>query len=97
MTTRAWIDAQGHIVRAENAVGFAMERTAFELAYTNFRHRDTTSLIRASLSPGPGEVVATTVLAARELLPHDTASQLRVRSEERRVGKECRSRWSPYH
>ena len=20
-----------------------------------------------------------------------------VRSEERRVGKECRSRWSPYH
>src|SRR5256886_17532940 len=83
--------SQGHIVRAENAVGFAMERTAFELAYTNFRHRDTTSLIRASLSPGPGEVVATTVLAARQLLPHDT------RSEERRVGKECRSRWSPYH
>src|SRR5260370_17924257 len=23
--------------------------------------------------------------------------QLGVRSEERRVGKECRSRWSPYH
>ena len=22
---------------------------------------------------------------------------LQVRSEERRVGKECRSRWSPYH
>src|SRR2546429_6500633 len=22
---------------------------------------------------------------------------LRLRSEERRVGKECRSRWSPYH
>ena len=22
---------------------------------------------------------------------------LRMRSEERRVGKECRSRWSPYH
>src|SRR3712207_2072743 len=28
-----------------------------------------------------------------------TASRVveRVRSEERRVGKECRSRWSPYH
>ena len=25
-------------------------------------------------------------------LPQDS-----VRSEERRVGKECRSRWSPYH
>ena len=23
--------------------------------------------------------------------------QIEVRSEERRVGKECRSRWSPYH
>ena len=23
--------------------------------------------------------------------------ELRRRSEERRVGKECRSRWSPYH
>ena len=22
---------------------------------------------------------------------------IRLRSEERRVGKECRSRWSPYH
>ena len=24
-------------------------------------------------------------------------AQMRPRSEERRVGKECRSRWSPYH
>ena len=22
---------------------------------------------------------------------------VKIRSEERRVGKECRSRWSPYH
>ena len=26
-----------------------------------------------------------------------TSSQPGKRSEERRVGKECRSRWSPYH
>ena len=25
------------------------------------------------------------------------AETLEMRSEERRVGKECRSRWSPYH
>ena len=25
------------------------------------------------------------------------AFELKKRSEERRVGKECRSRWSPYH
>src|ERR1044071_3973177 len=30
-------------------------------------------------------------LAYREQIP------LKMRSEERRVGKECRSRWSPYH
>src|SRR5690349_20154631 len=28
---------------------------------------------------------------------HDGGSTWKVRSEERRVGKECRSRWSPYH
>src|SRR5919197_3242380 len=28
---------------------------------------------------------------------HADLSGLGVRSEERRVGKECRSRWSPYH
>src|SRR5256712_13271844 len=30
-------------------------------------------------------------------LERDAESFLRERSEERRVGKECRSRWSPYH
>ena len=28
---------------------------------------------------------------------HDTIKDDKPRSEERRVGKECRSRWSPYH
>ena len=27
----------------------------------------------------------------------ENCKQVRARSEERRVGKECRSRWSPYH
>ena len=27
----------------------------------------------------------------------ETGLHARSRSEERRVGKECRSRWSPYH
>src|SRR5207253_2425332 len=62
--TTAWIDAQGHIVRAANTAGFSMERTAFELAYVNFRHRDTARVARASANPGPGEVVPTTALVA---------------------------------
>ena len=32
-----------------------------------------------------------------KLWPPDAKSWLIWRSEERRVGKECRSRWSPYH
>ena len=38
--------------------------------------------------PRPAEPVAT---------PVEGMGLLRSRSEERRVGKECRSRWSPYH
>ena len=33
----------------------------------------------------------------RPALADDIARWRRSRSEERRVGKECRSRWSPYH
>ena len=32
-----------------------------------------------------------------ELNPDDLTEVDTDRSEERRVGKECRSRWSPYH
>ena len=32
----------------------------------------------------------------KKLWDHDAAKKFK-RSEERRVGKECRSRWSPYH
>ena len=31
------------------------------------------------------------------LSPYTPAYDVQQRSEERRVGKECRSRWSPYH
>ena len=32
-----------------------------------------------------------------EVLVYNNNDCQNVRSEERRVGKECRSRWSPYH
>src|ERR1039458_8603185 len=35
-------------------------------------------------------------LAAYPVMPTRVAG-IEMRSEERRVGKECRSRWSPYH
>ena len=35
--------------------------------------------------------------AVLRLLSQEGAEITATRSEERRVGKECRSRWSPYH
>ena len=32
-----------------------------------------------------------------DVYPRQVPPNLNTRSEERRVGKECRSRWSPYH
>ena len=51
------------------------------------------ALLLLLLLLAPGNIVR--VQAASD----QTAVQLKLsqRSEERRVGKECRSRWSPYH
>ena len=37
------------------------------------------------------------VAARHKVKIDDPEIKAKVRSEERRVGKECRSRWSPYH
>ena len=49
-------------------------------------------LLRGNL---PGPTIA--VRADIDALPINENSAHEIRSEERRVGKECRSRWSPYH
>src|SRR5256885_16212077 len=48
----------------------------------------------APAAAGAATDAATVAAAARGLT---AAQQAQLRSEERRVGKECRSRWSPYH
>ena len=50
---------------------------------------------RELVGVGMGEGEFAAQLGERE--PGPTGSDEVVRSEERRVGKECRSRWSPYH
>src|SRR5258706_11708475 len=47
----------------------------------------TETSVVVEVATGPGKV-----LTAAESL-----ASTEMRSEERRVGKECRSRWSPYH
>jgi transglutaminase-like putative cysteine protease len=60
----SWIDAQGRVVRASSPVGLTTERSAFEIAYENFRRRDTARVARSSASPEPGAIVPATALAA---------------------------------
>ena len=40
---------------------------------------------------------ASDILKRGGLVAFPTETVYGLRSEERRVGKECRSRWSPYH
>ena len=42
-----------------------------------------------------GTIVVATIIVA--LFTFLSVHYLEMRSEKRRVGKECRSRWSPYH
>ena len=46
------------------------------------------------IGPAPA---AESYLDEDALITAAEASKAQLRSEERRVGKECRSRWSPYH
>ena len=74
-----WIDAQGRVVRATTPLGFTVERTAFELAYENFRRRDTLRLLRATVAPAPGDVIGATAIAAGVRPGPTPLERLRVR------------------
>src|SRR3712207_7993227 len=65
---------------------------------------DTTDLV--IISPDAGRVKLTRKFAQKVGAPYallekerpaQQVAEIGYRSEERRVGKECRSRWSPYH
>ena len=59
-----------------------------------------TAVAKVWLKPGSGKILVNGLDLNTWLGGHE-AIKLKVvqttRSEERRVGKECRSRWSPYH
>src|SRR5574341_2492932 len=76
---------------AEVSPGKDIDSVSFEdlLLYLPMRYEDRSSFARISdLEPGKE--------ASLELFVNFVHAR-KVRSEERRVGKECRSRWSPYH
>ena len=57
--------------------------------------REVVDAIEAAL--GPIDVLVNSAGAAKRYPPEELDASAWHRSEERRVGKECRSRWSPYH
>ena len=59
-----------------------------------------TQNIRQMLTTMKGEIDSNTIIIGdfnTPLTPINRSPKQKIRSEERRVGKECRSRWSPYH
>ena len=81
---RAWVTSRHH------GRGLARRALASEL-----RQRGVDSgVVDAALKDLEPETEAAT---ARVLVERRLRSMASTGSEERRVGKECRSRWSPYH
>src|SRR6266699_2547244 len=90
LETGAWAIEQRAPERLAAGVQGDEQRLAVEVALMADRVDITEELVR----------LRTHLAACREALASDGAvgKQLGfLRSEERRVGKECRSRWSPYH
>ena len=55
-------------------------------------------VLKLSVANSAGEMVPlSSFTKVEERLGQDQINRYNMRSEERRVGKECRSRWSPYH
>ena len=56
-------------------------------------------ILIAVISLGAIALVSAAILyvASKKFAVYEDPRIAQVRSEERRVGKECRSRWSPYH
>ena len=71
----------------------------FTIIYTVISLLSIIILIVAAMYPGKFINNISGMLSPANYQSYNVNSllSLMVRSEERRVGKECRSRWSPYH
>lgn len=73
---RAWVDEQGRIVEMTHALGFSLHRTAYELAFENWRLDGGTR--RATVSRDR-DVLETTAIAASVPLERRRPAHVRVR------------------
>ena len=93
--------------------GYVVKTGAFERLLESLEREAPVRAAVAAVSPGDLEAITACSRALRRRveeaeLPREVLEELSIaqerlvrggteRSEERRVGKECRSRWSPYH
>src|SRR3712207_8871995 len=84
--TRYWRDWSSDVCSSDL---FRLETRRLWLRWP--RQADAQAIIRLAGEKAVADMTA--------LIPHPYPPDLaeKFRSEERRVGKECRSRWSPYH
>ena len=73
---RAWIDEQGRIVEMQHALGFSMRRTAYEIAFDNWR---LDGGLRARSVSADRDVLETTAIGASASMDRKRPARLRVR------------------
>ena len=89
--------------RYEVSIAIVDDSEIRELNSRFLNHRTITDCLSFDLSDDEKskifDLVVNGEMAVRQadLRGHSSEAELALRSEERRVGKECRSRWSPYH
>ncbi len=95
---------------AEQVLGvmffFFKQKTAYEMQFGDWSSDVCSSDLNVQINQKLSERKAKTIYSQRKIdvesvfgimKPILSFTRKSVRSEERRVGKECRSRWSPYH
>jgi hypothetical protein len=75
MKFEAWVDELGRVVSASSPLGFRMDRTAFEIAYENFRKRDTLAQLAAGQST---DLIQQTAVAANVQLTRGGVGTLKA-------------------
>jgi len=61
------------------------------------QQKDEVAIHMAGFTAKDPQDAAAFMVKTKNLINNPAVDTMAIRSEERRVGKECRSRWSPYH
>src|SRR5690348_5823917 len=87
-------EGEGVAARVLDSLGVELSKVRTAVEFIIGRGDSTTSPSEITLSPRTRKVIELAIDEARKLGHSHVGTE---RSEERRVGKECRSRGSPYH